>query len=134
MRFHLRPRFSLFVATALVCVDGFGLRRREELLVSGGPRLDQGGRVGAQVDNLADETLEGREAGTRGGRAAGDYLAEQYARLHLRGAGVQAASSSLSRPITATCWRSSQGSDPKLRDQVIVVGAHYDHIGYGGAA
>ena len=24
------------------------------------------------------------------------------------------------------------GSDPKLRDQVIVVGAHYDHVGYGG--
>ena len=27
-----------------------------------------------------------------------------------------------------------QGSDPKLRDQVIVVGAHYDHLGYGGRA
>ena len=24
------------------------------------------------------------------------------------------------------------GSDPKFRDQVIVVGAHYDHVGYGG--
>ncbi len=24
------------------------------------------------------------------------------------------------------------GSDPKFRDQVILVGAHYDHIGYGG--
>jgi hypothetical protein len=24
------------------------------------------------------------------------------------------------------------GSDPKLRDQAIVVGAHYDHLGYGG--
>ena len=25
-----------------------------------------------------------------------------------------------------------RGSDPQLRDEVIVVGAHYDHIGYGG--
>ncbi len=25
-----------------------------------------------------------------------------------------------------------RGSDPKLRDQVIIVCAHYDHIGYGG--
>ena len=27
-----------------------------------------------------------------------------------------------------------RGSDPKWRDQVIVVGAHYDHLGYGGRA
>jgi Zn-dependent M28 family amino/carboxypeptidase len=25
-----------------------------------------------------------------------------------------------------------EGTDAKLRDQVIVVGAHYDHLGYGG--
>src|SRR5205085_7040223 len=25
-----------------------------------------------------------------------------------------------------------EGSDPKLRDEVIVIGAHYDHLGRGG--
>jgi hypothetical protein len=25
-----------------------------------------------------------------------------------------------------------EGSDPKLRDQVVLVGAHYDHLGHGG--
>ena len=24
-----------------------------------------------------------------------------------------------------------EGSDPKLKDEVILVGAHYDHVGYG---
>ena len=26
-----------------------------------------------------------------------------------------------------------EGSDPQLKEQVIVVGAHYDHVGYGRA-
>ena len=32
---------------------------------------------------------------------------------------------------TAISWRCSAGSDPALKDQVIVVSAHYDHVGYG---
>ena len=39
------------------------------------------------VDRLAADDLEGREAGTRGGLAAAEYLAKQYAPLHLHAAG-----------------------------------------------
>ena len=39
--------------------------------------------LGGHVGTLAGEEMEGREAGTPGGLAAGEYLAKQYARLHL---------------------------------------------------
>ena len=48
--------------------------------------------LAGHVGQLADPAMEGREAGSRGGHAAGDYLAEQYARLHLHGAGTDGGS------------------------------------------
>ena len=39
------------------------------------------------VDALADDTFEGREAGTRGNRAAGIYMIERLKKLGLRGGG-----------------------------------------------
>ncbi len=68
----------------------------------------------------------------RGGRAAGDYLAEQYARLHVPGAAADGGYFQPFAPNFRNVLAILQGSDPQLRDQVIVVGAHYDHIGYGG--
>jgi hypothetical protein len=89
------------------------------------------GELGRHVARLADEKLEGREAGTEGGRAAGEYLAEQYAKSHLPGGGTEG----YFQPFPPNYRKHlviAAGSDPKLRDQVILVGAHYDHIGYGG--
>src|SRR4051812_25135264 len=40
------------------------------------------------VDVLAADAMEGRETGSRGGRAAGAYLAEQLQKLKLHGGGV----------------------------------------------
>jgi membrane-associated protease RseP (regulator of RpoE activity) len=88
--------------------------------------------LGDQVGRLADASMEGREAGTRGGRAAADYLAEQYARLHLRGGADNGAFLQPFEPNFHNVLAILDGSDPKLREQVIVVGAHYDHLGYGG--
>ncbi len=85
-----------------------------------------------QVAQLADPALEGREAGTRGGHAAGDYLAEQYARLHLHGEGGDDGFFQHFAPNFRNILAMLPGGDPKLQERVIVVGAHYDHIGYGG--
>jgi hypothetical protein len=83
------------------------------------------------VDYLADENLEGREAGGRGGRAAGDYLAEQLAKLPLEGAGTDGG---FFQPFGANFRNVLAllgGGDTQLGGQVIVLGAHYDHVGYG---
>jgi hypothetical protein len=132
MRFHPRPIFSLFAAILLGCVwtvSVHGIERNSSYLAA--LESIKADELGGQVGYLADNALEGREAGTRGGRAAGDYLACQYARLHLRGAGSDGFCQPFS-PNFRNILAILDGSDPKLRDQVIVIGAHYDHIGYGG--
>ena len=91
----------------------------------------QSGELGVYVGALADDAMEGREAGTRGGLAAAEYLAEQYQKLHLRGAGDDAKFLQSFAPNFRNVLAFFEGSDPKLRDQVIVVSAHYDHVGYG---
>jgi C-terminal processing protease CtpA/Prc len=83
------------------------------------------------VSILADDSFEGREAGSRGGRAAGVYLGKEFQKLALKGAseekGYYQAFNGNCRNILG--W--IEGSDPVLKSQYIVVGAHYDHVGLG---
>lgn len=82
------------------------------------------------VEVLANDMFEGREAGSRGGTAAGNYLSQQFRKLELAGAGDNRgyfqAFNGLSRNILGQ-W---PGSDPALRE-VVLICAHYDHVGYG---
>jgi hypothetical protein len=84
------------------------------------------GHVGA----LADDTFEGREAGSRGNRAAGIYLVERLKKFGMHGGGPKGSfyqTGNGSNNILALV----EGRDEALQDQVILIGAHYDHVGYG---
>ena len=83
------------------------------------------------VEYLADDALEGREAGRRGGRAAGDYLRKRLRELQLRGAGIDGGFVQPFAPNFRNVLGLLPGSHPELKDEVIVIGAHYDHVGYG---
>jgi hypothetical protein len=84
------------------------------------------------VSALADDALEGREGGSRGGRAAGSYIVS-----HLEKIGFEPAGDNGSyyqqfggmRNILAL----ARGSDPTVANELVVVGAHYDHVGYGNS-
>jgi TonB family protein len=86
------------------------------------------------VYSLCDEELEGRKAGSRGEQAAARYL---YAALEE--AGVLMLTDSLGQDFTITKPAGEihsqnilgivQGADPQFRDEYIVVGARYDHMG-----
>ena len=83
------------------------------------------------VEALADDAFEGREGGTRGGRASAAYIVEQIAPLGFEPAGDDG---SYYQPFGAglrNILALLPGSDPKLAGEVVVVGAHYDHVGYG---
>lgn len=89
----------------------------------------------AHVYFLASEELEGREAGSAGERFASRYLAEQLASYGLEGAGPEGsffqefeALGRKMRNVTAVL----EGADPELRRQFVALGAHFDHIGWGG--
>jgi hypothetical protein len=87
--------------------------------------------IQAHVNFLADEKREGREAGTRGGYAAADYVRERLSTLKLHGAGTDGAYLQAFSSNFRNVLAKLEGADPKLRNEVIVVGAHYDHVGFG---
>jgi Zn-dependent M28 family amino/carboxypeptidase len=90
---------------------------------------------------LASDALEGRLTGTPGNDSAAAYIARRYRAMKLRApvAGYVQAFDALSAEdahLGRTAPRHSQnvvavvdGSEPRLRGQYIVVGAHYDHLG-----
>jgi len=82
---------------------------------------------------LADDAFEGREGGSRGGRAAAAYLVEQLERIGLQPAGD---AGSFFQPFGGlrNVLAILPGSDPELSRELVVIGAHYDHVGYGTAA
>ena len=80
---------------------------------------------------LADDTLEGRAAGSRGGLAAGRYIESQLKRAGMTPAGEGGGFVQRFSPGYQNLLAQIPGSDPALRHEYVIVGAHYDHVGYG---
>jgi hypothetical protein len=85
------------------------------------------------VETLADDSFEGREAGSRGGRAAGNLLMKEFEKLGLAPAGEGATYFQSFRGASRNILGLIEGSDSQLKQEVVLVGAHYDHVGYGRA-
>ncbi len=101
-------------------------------------------QVAADITYLASDDLEGRGVGTSGLAKAADYLAERFAEIGLEPAGTngffQEFALNPSAPalahagIAATDVRNIVGKLPgsgPLAGDIIILGAHYDHLGYG---
>jgi hypothetical protein len=88
--------------------------------------------AGRHVGVLADDVYEGREGGSRGGRAAATYIVDELTKLGLEPAGD---AGSYFQPFGGmrNILALVKGSDPALAGELVVVGAHYDHVGYGNA-
>lgn len=104
-------------------------------------------RVLADVRYLTADSLEGRGVGTRGLERAANHVARELARAGLRPGGPDG---TFFQPFTIPADAPAvmhtnmggaavrnvvgivPGSSPRLRAQVVVVGAHYDHLGLGG--
>jgi hypothetical protein len=94
--------------------------------------------AGRHVAALADDAFEGREGGSRGGRAAGAYIVAEIERLReTAGGGLEPAGDAGSFYQAFGTMRNilvlQPGSDPAAAEELVVVGAHYDHVGYGNA-
>ncbi|TWT77071.1 Aminopeptidase S [Posidoniimonas polymericola] len=85
----------------------------------------------AHLEVLASDALEGRRGGSRGGRAAAAYLVKQLQEMGWQGGGTEDdyyQPFSGGRRNVLAVW---PGSDDQLKHEHIVIGAHYDHVGYG---
>ena len=82
---------------------------------------------------LASDAFEGREAGANGGKAAAAYLQTELRKLP----GIKPAGTSSWLQEFAPDYRNVlavlPGSDPVVSSEVIVIRAHYDHVGRGNA-
>ncbi len=83
------------------------------------------------VEVLADDTFEGREAGSRGGRAAALYLTKELDKHKLTPVGDDKTYFQNFEGASRNVLGMLEGSDATLKNEVIVLGAHYDHVGYG---
>jgi hypothetical protein len=97
----------------------------------------------AAVRYLADDALQGRMAGTRGERCAAEFIAARFRALGLKPAGTAGTffqdvplASAINPHAPAGTGRNVlallEGTDAAARADIVVIGAHYDHLGHGG--
>ena len=80
---------------------------------------------------LASDTLEGRQAGTQGGQAAAAYLVRELKQIGLQPAGNGGDYRQLFGPNYANVLAQLPGTDATLHREFILIGAHFDHVGFG---
>ena len=96
--------------------------------------------ITADIAYLASDRLEGRGTGTPGNDSAAAYIARRFASLGLRRLDSSFEQHFVARPLaghnesarslpTQNVVALLPGSDPQLRGQLVVVGAHFDHLG-----
>ncbi|TAH38923.1 MAG: M28 family peptidase [Planctomycetota bacterium] len=89
----------------------------------------------AHIGFLASDELEGRESGERGEKLAVQYIVQQWERLGLKPIAPDGAYTLAFEAAGKKCTNTAAllpGTDPKLADQILVIGAHHDHAGIGG--
>jgi len=101
------------------------------------PTAPDSARILADIAYLADDRLEGRLTGTPGNDSAAAYIARRLRQIGLAPTQQKftahvMAFAHMGRPselATQNVTALIRGTDPKLRGQVVVLGAHYDHLG-----
>ena len=104
-------------------------------------------KIKEDVAFLADDTLEGRETGTKGEQAAAAYIVERFKELGLQPKGTEGFYQSFSfkpkRGPHGEVDYTNAGEDSTITgtnvlafidnqaENTIIIGAHYDHLGYG---
>ncbi|HVX89640.1 MAG TPA: M20/M25/M40 family metallo-hydrolase [Gemmatimonadales bacterium] len=102
--------------------------------------------IQSDIRYLADDRLQGRKLGTAGADSAADYIARRFQRIGLQagpGGWFQSFTVDPTAPAAAHAGLANgatgrnviavlPGKDRRLRDEIIIVGAHYDHLGLGG--
>ena len=91
------------------------------------------------LEHLASDALEGRMSGKKGNVLAAEYIKKKYEsfglqtmydRFQIRRLNP-GPSHEMGDDFTQNVYAWIEGNDPSLKDEIVVIGAHLDHIGYG---
>jgi hypothetical protein len=132
----MRIRIPLTLATAVALSACAGATTR-----SSTPAHADSARLRADIEYLASDPLVGRGTGTAGNDSAAAFAARRYGSLGLRALSPGYLQPFSARPAMSAHTGSGaqyptqnvvaylEGTDRALRGQVIVLGAHIDHLG-----
>jgi Zn-dependent M28 family amino/carboxypeptidase len=80
---------------------------------------------------LASDELQGRNTGTPGIEKAAQYIEDRFKKNHIKPYFKTYRDSFRVKELTGyNIIGFIEGNDPVLKDEVVILGAHYDHIGY----
>ncbi len=111
------------------------------------PKINQENRIKEDVTFLASDDLEGRQTGTEGEKKAAEYIAKRFEELGLTKKGTQEYLQPFTfKPKTnphdevkfdvngdgTITGNNILGFIDNKAENTIIIGAHYDHLGYGG--
>ena len=117
------------------------------ILISCKPEINQENRIKEDVTFLASDELEGRQTGTEGEKKAAAYISNRFKELNLQPKGTQNYLQPFSfRPKTnphdevkfdvngdgTITGNNILGFLDNKAENTIIIGAHYDHLGFGG--
>ncbi|HSG70441.1 MAG TPA: M20/M25/M40 family metallo-hydrolase [Planctomycetaceae bacterium] len=127
------PRLSLVFLVLTILPCGFGLRTlfSAERLAASAVNSIVEDDFRKHITYLSSDVLEGREAGSAGSKAAAAYLAEKFNEYQLEPAGEKHRYEQHFGQDYRNLLGFLPGTDENLKQEVIVIGAHYDHVGYG---
>jgi len=92
------------------------------------------------IEKLASDDLEGRMSGKEGNKKAAEYIQLEFEKYGLPTMldkfkikkGINPGpNKEIGDDFTQNIYAWIEGSDEKLKDEIVVIGAHMDHIGYG---
>ncbi|WP_435414293.1 M28 family peptidase [Polaribacter aestuariivivens] len=116
-------------------------------LISCQPEINQKNRIKEDVTFLASDAMEGRQTGTEGEKKAAKYIAEGFKELNLQPKGTQEYLQPFTfKPKTnpheevkfdvngdgTITGNNVIGYIDNKAENTIIIGAHYDHLGFGG--
>jgi hypothetical protein len=91
--------------------------------------------VKKHIGTFASDEFGGRDTPSPGLTKAAEYIAAEFKRLGLKGVGDDGGHMKMWEyrgKKVPNCLGLLEGSDPKLKDEVVIVGGHMDHIGTQG--
>lgn len=117
------------------------------IFISCSQEIDLTNKIKEDVSFLADDQLEGRQTGTDGEKKAADYISKRFKELGISSKGTDGYLQAFSfapktNPHEKVKFTKNQDGTITGRNVIgfinnnaentIIIGAHYDHLGYGG--